>query len=140
MIIRYLKLQAYNNSSPLSIASPILLHAITFLTTTVTTPCCRILIFKTNVNKNITSALRPTHCGLGCNTYHSNIHSNLYLLTLHRFYSYVTTIMSLTRTQSFAKDKPTTKYQKADLIQSLKATCFYFSKGSYTVILNKSST
>ena len=44
--------------------------------------------------------------------------------------------MSLTRTQSFAKDKSTTKYQKADLIQSLEATCLYISRGSYTVILN----
>ena len=51
--------------------------------------------------------------------------------------------MSLTRTQPqielsqpFAKDKSTTKHKKADLIQSLKVTCLYISRGSYTVILN----
>ena len=101
--------------------------AIHSLTTTVTKriykdlnlSCCQILIFKTNVNENITSALRPSHRGLGCNT----AHSASYLLALCLFYSYVTTIMSLTRTQPFTKDKSTTKHQTADLIQSLKVTC-----------------
>ena len=91
LVIRYLKLQAYTNSSPLSIASPTLLHAITFLTTTVTKriykdlnlPCRLILIFRTNVNENITSALRPAHRELGCNT----THSTSYLLALCLFYS-----------------------------------------------------
>ena len=140
MVIRYLKLQAYTNSSPLSIAPPKRLYAITVLTTTVTKriykglnlSCRRILIFKTNVKKNITSALQPTHRGLGCNT----AHSTSYLFALYLFYSYVTAIMSLTRTQQFSEDKSTTKHQKANLIQSLKITHLYISRGSYTIILN----
>ena len=144
LIIWYLKLQAYTNLLLTSTAFSALLHAITSLTATVTERIykdlnlsrCQIPTFKTNVNENITSALRPTHCGLGCNINHSNLHSNFYSLTLHWCYSYVTTIISLTRTQSFAKGKPTTKYQKADLIQSLEATCFYVSRGSYTISLN----
>ena len=144
LVIWYLKLQAYTNSLLTSTAFPTLSHTINSLTTIVTErvykdlilSLCQILIFKTNVNENITSALQPTHREQGCNTYHSNLHSKFYLLTLYWFYSYVTTIMSPTRTQSFAKDKPTTKYQKTDLIQSLEATCFYISRGSYTVVLN----
>ena len=87
LIIWYLKLQAYINLLPASTAFPTLLHAITSLTTTVTERIykdlnlsrCQILTFNTNVNGNITSAPRSTHCGLGCNTYHSNLRSMAYI-------------------------------------------------------------
>ena len=91
LVIWYLKLQAYTNLLLTSTAFPILSHAITSLTTTVTEriykdlnlSLCQIIFSKTNVNENITNALRPTHRGLGCNTYHSNLHSNFYSLTIH---------------------------------------------------------
>ena len=44
--------------------------------------------------------------------------------------------MTQTKTQSFAEYKFTTKYQTADLVRSLESTCFYISRGSFTVILN----
>ena len=135
----YLKLQTHINLLLTSTSFPTISHIITFLTTKgieiykiLNLSCCQIITFKTNFNEYFISALRPTHRGLGCNAYHSNF----YLLTLPWFYSYVTTIIFPTNIQSFVKDKPTTKYQKDDLIQSLEATRFYISRGGYTVILN----
>ena len=108
LVMWYLKLQTHINLLLTSTSFPTISHIITFLTTKgieiykiLNLSCCQIITFKTNFNEYFISALRPTHRGLGCNAYHSNF----YLLTLHLFYSYVTSIMFLTRTQSFAKNK-----------------------------------
>ena len=143
MVIWCVKLQAYTHLFPIFTVFSTFLYTITSLTTVTerihighNLSRHQILISKTNVHEDITSALRLTQFGLGCHTYRSNPHSHSYSFTLHRFLSYFPSIMSPTKTQSFFQDKATTKYQTTDLVRSLESTCLYISRGSHTVLLN----